>query len=339
MMRKNKINKLILFVLIVSIMVFSLILVGLTADLEPIKLRVNTNVKGHANQVAFDMWLEYTNEKLSNYIIEPQIFILGEIASAGEGIDAIKADMIDMFTEALSWQTNWDPRMGIVEQAFLWKDPEQLNRILHEEGLADKLNESLLEKTGNVRILATYYTGSRWMYFKNKIDSIEDLPKVQMRIPGSRPYRDMAELLGVQAIAVNWADIYTALESGLVEALEGPPPDVYAEGYHQPCNYFWPSNHLQMAEAFYINNDLFNSFPSEVRSAMLEAAEEIEKEMYKIRVSEMEKYSNILQEAGLELIMQDVDMSPLKEKANEIHMRWAKESDAIDLLEYVESKK
>lgn len=339
MMRKEKTNKLIFFVLIVSIMVFSLISVGLTENREPIKLRVNTNVKGHANRVAYEMWIERTNEKLSNYIIEPQVFLMGEIAAAGEAIDAIKADMIDFFTEALSWQTGWDPRMGIVEQSFLYEDPEQLNRILHEGGLADKLNESLLEKTGDVRILAVYYTGSRWMYFKNKIDSIEDLTKVQMRIPGSRPYRDMAELLGVQAVSVNWADVYTALESGLVEACEGPPPDIYAEGYHQPCNYFWPSNHLQMAEAFYINNDLFNSFPSEVRSAMLEAAAEVEKEMYKIRVGEMQKYAKILQEAGLELIMQDVDLSPLKEKAHDIHMRWAKESDAIDLLEFIESQK
>lgn len=339
MVRKNKINKLIFCALMVSLMLLSFILVGLTEQLEPIKLRVNTNVEGHANRVAFEMWLEKTNEKLSNYIIEPQIFVLGEIAKSGEVIDAIKADMVDFFTEALSWQTNWDPAMGIIEQPFLFENPEQLNRIIHEEGLAEKLNDSLLEKTGNIRILAVYYTGSRWMYFKNKINSIEDLKVVQMRIPDSKPYRNMAELLEVKAISVNWADVYSALESGLVEAMEGPPPDVYAEGFHKPCNYYWPSNHMQMAEAFFIDNDLFNSFPSEVRNAMLEAADEIEQEMYKIRVSEMKKYDNILQEEGLELIMQDVDLSSLNEKSTELHKRWAEESGATEMMEFIKSKK
>lgn len=188
----------------------------------------------------------------------------------------------------------------------------------------------MIEKTG-VRPILWAYQGARWMFFVNKINSIEDFKKVNLRVADARTYRDMANILGAKPISVSWGDVYTALESGLADAVEGVPKDIYSMGYHEPCNYFSPTNHMQLVFFILIDNGVFESLPSEVRNAMNEAAEEVAEEVFVRNKADMDKYVDIFLEEGLEMV--ELDLSTLKERAREYHMKWAEDNNAVDLLE------
>lgn len=124
--------KVAIIVTIVSLLVLTFSQMGFAQNKEPINLRISAHVEGTAAREAMDLLIEYTNKKLINYKIEPTIYILGEVSGAGEGIESMQADMIDMQADSPSWETDWVPKVGIMEQAFLFDDAEHVHEVLQK---------------------------------------------------------------------------------------------------------------------------------------------------------------------------------------------------------------
>ena len=239
-----------------------------------------------------------------------------------------------MSTLSPSYAAAWDKRLNLFEVPFLWTNYEHFQNYVVEVGGGEKLGQILIEAT-SVRPLIWFPTGFRWMYFKNRINSIEDVRKAKMRTPQGKVYLDLMDIIGINAITVPWSETFVSLNSGLVDAVECPPVLAFTARFHEVVNYAWPSNHMLGLNMLLINEKLWQSFPEDLRNIMSEAAYETSYQMLGTTIMLARKGVRSMQEeTGLEVIY-DVNTGPLADLFVDYQLEFAEEIGMVDMMEEI----
>ncbi|MGH1541976.1 MAG: TRAP transporter substrate-binding protein [Arenicella sp.] len=130
-------------------------------------------------------------------------------------------------------------------------------------------------------------------WFRKEIKSIADLKGVKMRITGLAS--DVIKTLGVQTINIPAFELYEALESGRIDALEwvGPSLDL-SMGFHKIAPYYYtgwqePATELQ----FIVNPEAYNKLPKDLqavlKASMKLAAQDTYFEMYHASIVNLDR--------------------------------------------------
>lgn len=108
-------------------------------------------------------------------------------------------------------------------------------------------------------------------WFRNEINSVDDLQNLKMRIPGFAG--EVLAKLGATPVNIPPAELYTALERNTIDALEwvGPSLDLRM-GFHKIAPYYYTGWHEPGSEnMFLVNKKKFESLPADLQ-AILETA-------------------------------------------------------------------
>ncbi len=106
-------------------------------------------------------------------------------------------------------------------------------------------------------------------WFRKEINSVDDLKGLRMRIPGLAG--DVMQKLGVEVQNIPPSDLYTALESGQIDALEwvGPSLDL-SMGFHKIAPYYYTGWHEPASELqFMVNQEAFDSLPPDLQKVLI----------------------------------------------------------------------
>lgn len=107
---------------------------------------------------------------------------------------------------------------------WVMTDYEQIVR-LHESELMDPAYEQLINQGDQRPLGEMVYRGGRMVYTKKntgKINSPADAKSIPMRTPEIPPWVDIWAKVGIQATPVSWVEIYSAFQTGTVDAVEAP---------------------------------------------------------------------------------------------------------------------
>lgn len=117
-------------------------------------------------------------------------------------------------------------------------------------------------------------------WFKNEIQSVDDLKGIKMRIPGFAG--EIMSELGVLVTNIAPGELYTSLESGTIDALEwvGPSMDI-TMGFHKISKYYYTGWHEPGAETqFLVNIKKFKKLPKDLRHILVVAMRTAAYDMY-----------------------------------------------------------
>ncbi|MCZ8016733.1 MAG: TRAP transporter substrate-binding protein [Limnobacter sp.] len=113
--------------------------------------------------------------------------------------------------------------------------------------------------------LAYWDNGFKVMSSNSPIRLPEDLKGKRMRIQPSRVLEAQMEALGATPLPLAFSDVYTALETGLVDGTENPPSNLYSKHMHEVQKYVAVTNHGYLGYAVIVNRKFWNSLPADLR--------------------------------------------------------------------------
>ena len=213
---------------------------------------------------------KYVGEATDNKF-QIQTFAGGEIVPPLQALDAVQNGTVEMGHTALYYYIGKDPTWALF-CAF----PFGLNARQQNAWFYDHDGQKLIDdfgKTYNVKALLAGNTGTQMGgWFRKEIHSVDDIKGLKFRI-GGWAGKTIAKLGGVPQL-IGGADIYPALEKGVIDAAEwvGPYDDEKLGFYKVAKYYYYPgwweggtTNHLLVNLAKW--NDLPNTY-----KAVLEAA-------------------------------------------------------------------
>ena len=153
-----------------------------------------------------------------------------------------------------------------------------------------------------IRGLCFYDAGSRSFYtIDTPIESPDDLKGLKIRVMKSITAMEMVKAQGGSPTPISWGELYTALQSGVVDGAENNPPSFYTSHHYEVCKYYSLNEHTMVPDVLIISSKVWAKLTDQEKKWLQQAADEsvdVERKLW--AESEIESL-RIVQEAGVKI--------------------------------------
>jgi tripartite ATP-independent transporter DctP family solute receptor len=194
----------------------------------------------------------------------------GELGSQREVVEQVHDGSIEITTTLPTGGGAYVPALFAFEFPYIYKDDAHMVRVM--KVLRPYVEELLAPH--NLKPLGALDIGFRHILNKKRpIYKVTDLKGLKMRGPNPM-YVGMFNALGASGTTVTWTEVYTALQSGVVDGMEASPALIYAMKFHEQAKYLSKTYHIGANLYFMVGKKWFNSLPNDLQKLLVEATEE-----------------------------------------------------------------
>ena len=229
------------------------------------------------------------NEALTGRV-EVKVFHSSQLGTDEQMIKGIRVGAPEMFLPSTIMSTV-EPKYGVFEMPYIIFSRAHMKRVSESAAAKEALLAPLPAK--GVRILAFWENGFR--HITNNVRSIvkpEDLKGIKLRVPGGVWRVKMFKAYGANPSPMPLAEVYSALQSGVMDAQENPFPQIWGGKFHEVQKYLSLTGHHYTPAYPMVNEAFWQRLPADVRTTM----EKIAGEMGDVSRQEGERLDRELQE-------------------------------------------
>ncbi len=166
---------------------------------------------------------------------------------------------------------------GFVPQVRVFGLPYLFDNDQHRFAVLDgQIGSELLLAGENVflRGLCYYDSGYRSFYSTKKpILQPEDLQGLKIRVQESNISMQMVQILGGSATPIAWGELYTALQSKIVDGAENNPPSFYLSRHYEVCRHYVLNRHTAVPDILLISTHVWQTLSTNEKKILQEAAQ------------------------------------------------------------------
>lgn len=231
---------------------------------------------------------------------------------------------------------NFVRRMGVLDLPFMWKGYAHAHAVL--DGEVGKSLAKEYEARG-IKILGWQ---DSWGYrnvvtTKKEIKTAADLKGLKIRTIQTPTYVAALNAMGASATPMAFGEVYTALQTGVLDGFEHSPPVVYTGKYYEVAKYVTLTGHLFGPTVTACSMREWQSFTDKERQVLADAAklaQDINRNLSEQRDAEA---IDLLKAKGM--IVNTIDKAPLVSAAAPVQDDLAKQIGAEDLLRIIRATK
>lgn len=220
-------------------------------------------------------WLAEEIAKNTNGAVKIDVYPssqLGKIQELAEGVSMGSIALSHNTAGALS---SLYEDFGVLDTPYLYRDYDHLMKVVDiDSQVMSELNQGLIENTG-MRVLYAFYFGTRQLTANMPVKTPADLSGVKIRAIPSPVYLTAVEGLGAVPVPVDWSEVPTALATGIVQGQENPVNVAVDHKLYDVQSHMMLTGHISAAEIVVINEDLWQSFPDDIKDGIAKAAETV----------------------------------------------------------------
>lgn len=248
----------------------------------------------------------------TNGSVTVQVFPNGQLGTDEQLIDGVRSGILDFTLSGLNNFTGMIPKAGAFSLPFMFPTREVAYKVLDGEVGQDVLKD--LEEF-NIKGLGFPENGYRNISNnKGPVRTPADLSGVVMRVNNSKALNDLFGILEANPQQIPVAELYTALETGVVDAQDHPIWVVEAFKFYEVQKYLSLSQHAFSALTLAMNLDSFNKLTADEQKVVLDAAAKaVAFQRTENRAAE-EKQITFLESQGME-VNRDVDGAAFQKAA------------------------
>jgi tripartite ATP-independent transporter DctP family solute receptor len=271
------------------------------SDVKVLKLAHGLDTT-HPVHKAMEFMAQKVKEK-SGGRMRIDIYPSEQLGSERECIEQLQIGGLAMTKTSSSPLEGFISEMKVLGLPYLFRDPEHYWKVL-----LGPIGKELLasgEKVG-LKGLCFYNAGSRSFYTRNKpVYTPDDLKGLKIRVQKSEIAIEMIKAMGASATPIDWGELYTSLQQGVVDGAENNPPSFETSMHYEICKYYTLDEHTRPPDILMISTIAWNKLSPEFQKILQEAADEsvpYDRELW----AEREKQSlEKVEKAGVKIIYPD----------------------------------
>lgn len=284
---------------------------------------------GHpGNETETDPYYTYTNkfsevlESETDGRIKLEVFPNSQLGSIESMMGQTDSGNLDMTAGQNTGNlATYYPSIEVLDLPYAFETLEIGQAVLNGE-FGDKLKEGLADSS-NLRLLS--FIPSSFRHFTNNVHPVtspEDLQGLTIRVMEVPIHQEMVKALGATPTVVAFDELYSALQTGVVDGQENAPYLMIMSNIHEVTDYLTLDKHVMNTAVSLINDEFYNSL-SEEDQEIVENAEAEATEAFLNHVQENEEEDlQVVEDAGVEITelsseqfqaFQDAVIEPLSE--------------------------
>jgi tripartite ATP-independent transporter DctP family solute receptor len=139
--------------------------------------------------------------------------------------------------------------INVFNLPFLFRDVGHMRKVVDGPIGQELLDKVTANEAAKLVGLCWMDAGARSFYdTKHPIKAIEDLKGLKIRVIGNPIFVDMANALGANGVAMGYDQVFSALQTGVVDGAENNPPSFVFDNHYQVTKFYSLSQHLIVPE-------------------------------------------------------------------------------------------
>lgn len=152
---------------------------------------------------------------------------------------------------------------------YMFASPEAQASVFADDAVMGDLKASI-EESKNITVLAALHAGTRNVYATKAVRTPADLSGLKIRVQQSDSQVKMITLMGAVASPMGQGEVYTALQSGVLDGAENNPTVYNALKHDEVAKFYSETKHLMIPDYLLINADVLAAMDDADRQALLD---------------------------------------------------------------------
>ncbi len=272
-------------------------------------------------------------EEISDGKLLIETYPSGQLGSEQQCVELLQIGSLAITKVSSAVMESFTEEYKVLGIPYIFKSKEHSFKVLD-----GPIGEELLLSTEPfwIRGLCFYDAGARSFYTINTpIHHPDDLEGLKIRVMKSITAMENVKALGGSPTPISWGELYTALQSGVVDGAENNPPSFYTSHHYEVCKYYSLNEHTMVPDVLIISKKIWDDLTDQQRAWLQQA---IDESVVKQRVlwAESEKESlEEVEKAGVTIIYPDKE--PFAERVKYIPELYKDNAPLYSLIQRIQA--
>ena len=237
------------------------------------------------------------------------IYTDSQLGGQTENCEALVAGSVDMTVIDTGTLGNYDARYGIFDMPYVFSSKDHAKEFVSSE-TAQELNDMVTESTG-IRPLTIQPILFRNTLLKGiEVRTPDDLKGVKVRVPDNPSIEACFTALGATPVAMPSGEVYTAVQTGVTDGLEGNSEFIVQSKYYEVADTFSKTEHIFTCTCLCMSNAVYQGLSEEEQAMVDESAQEAMDFFYEVYETIEADSDQAMKDAGVTFV-EDVDKEAL----------------------------
>ncbi|MDO6564822.1 TRAP transporter substrate-binding protein DctP [Amphritea sp. 1_MG-2023] len=281
---------------LISVMATAGALMASSAQAATLKMATDSGAKGSPAGDTLDRWADLI-EKNSHGDIDVKVFYQNELGSQNEVFDLHVAGDVDVM---LNWpMTSYDKRIGVIYTPYMTLSWDEALTAYSPGGWVNNMLGGIYADIG-LKFFGPWPEGFNGVATRGKYaTNIAEAEGLKVRTMTVFPAPQTMQALGYQTAAIDWGEVYTSLQTGVVDGEAGNVIYWDYEYFRDLLDYYVRSKHFFMTGVLSMNQDSFDELTEAQQKVVVDAANDVMMAQFKAAKEQDEHYVAEAEKAGM----------------------------------------
>ena len=231
------------------------------------------------------LWIAEQIETRTDGAYEIEVFPSSQLGNEETITEGLQIGSIQMAFTGPTFLGQFHAPMAISEAPFIWRDYGHW-RAYQDSDIFAEVSQGYFDVTGN-KVTSIIYFGARQVTSNEPIHTPEDMAGMKIRVANASLWRIFPEAVGANPTPISFAELYLALQQGVVEGQENPITIISSNRFFEVQDYVVRTSHIISSIVTVIGGPLWQELSDEERALFTEITREAAA-LYSDRVREHE---------------------------------------------------
>jgi tripartite ATP-independent transporter DctP family solute receptor len=273
-----------------------------TAAAQTVLRSSDTHPDGYPTVEAVKYFGELVKERTAGrYSVE--VYFGAQLGQEADTIEQVRSGVLDLNRISMAPFNSLVPLTKIPSLPYLFTSPDHARKVMAGE-IGDEVAKGFEEH--GVVVIAFYDGGARSFYNSKKpINSLADLAGQKYRVIQSDVFVDMVSALGATATPMPYGEVYSAIETGVIDGAENNFPSYESAKHFEVAKNYSLDEHTIVPEVFVMSKAAWDKLTPEDQAIFKQAGKESMEKQWELWDARVAQSRKIVEDAGSKITTPD----------------------------------
>jgi tripartite ATP-independent transporter DctP family solute receptor len=244
-------------------------------------------------------------EKATNGRISIQMFPSMQLGGEKEMIEQAQVGALQIARISVGAMGPVVDELNVFNLPFVFRDEKHMRAVIDGPIGQDLLDRVTASPQSRLVVLGWMDAGTRNVYANKPVSKPADLKGMKIRMMGNPLFVETMNAMGGNGVAMGFNELYSALQTGVVDGAENNPPTLLAQNHYQVSKVYSLTGHLIIPEIFVFSKRTWDGLSKEDQAMVKKLSREAQFEQRKLWDDYVGAAETKLKAAGIQFVNAD----------------------------------
>jgi C4-dicarboxylate-binding protein DctP len=211
-------------------------------------------------------------------------------------VEGVQFGTIEATMMPAAFLGGFNPAVSVLDIPYLFPTDRVKSERLRESAFGQAILNSF--NTRGLLALRLWPNGRKSITSNKPLDHLDAMKGQKFRVMDSKILIEQFAAVGASAVAINFSELYTSLQTGVVDGEENPLDTISTMKFHEVQKNLVVTEHGSMEDVFLVNPGWWGRLPQSHRDAILKSLDEVRPQTEKAKEEAQQKALELIKASG-----------------------------------------